>query len=36
MIAIAYYWDLKQELDNDIQRRLDYAEQMRLNAPIST
>lgn len=33
--ALAYYWDHKQELDNDIQRRLDYAEQMRLNAPIS-
>ena len=33
--ALAYYWDHKQELDTDIQRRLDYAEQMRLNAPIS-
>ncbi len=33
--ALAYYWDHKQEIDTDIQRRLDYAEQMRLNAPIS-
>lgn len=31
--ALAYYWDHKQELDEDIQRRLDFAEQMRHNAP---
>jgi len=33
--ALAYYWDRKQEIDTDIDRRLDYAEQMRLNAPPS-
>jgi hypothetical protein len=31
--ALAYYWDHKQEIDTNIQRRLDYAEQMSLNAP---
>jgi len=33
--ALAYYWDHKQELDADIQRRLDFTEQMRRNAPPS-
>lgn len=30
--ALAYYWDHKQALDRDIQRRYEYAEQMRLQA----
>jgi len=33
--ALAYYWDRKQEIDADIDLRLNYAEQMRLNAPPS-
>ena len=27
--ALAYYWDHKAELDADIERRRDYAKQMR-------
>lgn len=29
--ALAYYWDRKQEIDADMQRRLEFAEQMRRN-----
>lgn len=28
--ALAYYWDHQDELDADIQRRLEYVEQTRL------
>lgn len=31
-MALAYYWDHKQELDQEMERRWEYAEQMRLNA----
>ena len=31
--ALAYYWDHKVELDEDMARRLAYAEEMRRNAP---
>ena len=27
--ALAYYWDHKEEVDQDIRRRRDYAERMR-------
>ena len=27
--ALAYYWDHQEELDEDIQRRLEYVEQIR-------
>ncbi|HAZ45590.1 MAG TPA: hypothetical protein DDW76_30505 [Cyanobacteria bacterium UBA11369] len=30
--ALAYYWDHKQELDADMERRYQYAEKMRLEA----
>ncbi|MCU0545960.1 MAG: DUF433 domain-containing protein [Oscillatoriaceae cyanobacterium Prado104] len=30
--ALAYYWDNKQELDADMQRRFEYAEKLRLEA----
>jgi uncharacterized protein (DUF433 family) len=30
--ALAYYWEHKQALDADIERRLDYAEQSRQEA----
>ncbi|MCU0545967.1 MAG: DUF433 domain-containing protein [Oscillatoriaceae cyanobacterium Prado104] len=30
--ALAYYWDNKQELDTDMQRRFEYAEKLRLEA----
>jgi uncharacterized protein (DUF433 family) len=30
--ALSYYWDHKLELDEDIQRRYEYAEQARLSA----
>jgi uncharacterized protein (DUF433 family) len=30
--ALAYYWDHKQEIDADMQHRLEFAEQMRQNA----
>lgn len=29
--ALAYYWDHQDELDDDIQRRLEYVEQIRLD-----
>jgi len=28
--ALAYYWDNKQELDADMERRFQYAEKLRL------
>ncbi len=30
--ALAFYWDHKAELDQDIQRRREYAERMRAKA----
>src|ERR687885_1649192 len=30
--ALAYYWDHKQDLDADMQRRFEYAEKLRLEA----
>ncbi|MEQ8959619.1 MAG: DUF433 domain-containing protein [Coleofasciculus sp. C2-GNP5-27] len=30
--ALAYYWDHKQELDADIERRYQFAEQLRQEA----
>ncbi|MBD1936923.1 DUF433 domain-containing protein [Microcoleus sp. FACHB-68] len=30
--ALAYYWDYKQELDADMERRFQYAEKLRLEA----
>jgi hypothetical protein len=33
--ALAYYWEHKQEIDADIQRRFEYAEKLRLEARIS-
>lgn len=30
--ALAYYWDHKAELDRDIERRLEHAEQARQSA----
>lgn len=30
--ALAYYWDYKQELDADMQRGFEYAEQLRKQA----
>lgn len=33
--ALAYYWDYKEELDEDIERRRQYVEQMRQSAALS-
>ena len=30
--ALAYYWDHKEELDADMQRRFEYAEKLRREA----
>ena len=30
--ALAYYWDYRSEMDIDIQRRFDFAENLRLNS----
>jgi uncharacterized protein (DUF433 family) len=30
--ALAYYWDYKAELDADMERRFEYAEQLRRNS----
>ncbi len=30
--ALAYYWDHQDEIDDDIQRRLEYVEDMRMNS----
>ncbi|MBI4673166.1 MAG: DUF433 domain-containing protein [Chloroflexi bacterium] len=32
--ALAYYWDHKEELDQDIQRRLEKVEELRKSTPI--
>jgi hypothetical protein len=33
--ALAYYWEHKEEIDADVQRRFEYAEKLRLEAGIS-
>ena len=33
--ALAYYWDHKEELDNDMKRRLEYADRVRKEAGVS-
>lgn len=33
--ALAYYWDHKQEIDADIERRFEYAEKLRREAGVS-
>lgn len=33
--ALAYYWDNKQELDADMERRFQYAEKLRIEAGVS-
>jgi hypothetical protein len=33
--ALAYYWEHKQEIDQDMLRRFEYAERLRLEAGIS-
>jgi uncharacterized protein (DUF433 family) len=33
--ALAYYWDHKEELDIDIQRRYEFAEKLRRGAGLS-
>jgi uncharacterized protein (DUF433 family) len=33
--ALAYYWEHKQEIDQDMRRRFEYAERLRLEAGIS-
>ncbi|MEO8198873.1 MAG: DUF433 domain-containing protein [Thermoanaerobaculia bacterium] len=30
--ALAYYWDHQDEIDDDIQRRLEYVEDVRTNS----
>ena len=30
--ALAYYWDHKQELDEDMERRFQYVEKLRIEA----
>ncbi|MBD2359747.1 DUF433 domain-containing protein [Anabaena minutissima FACHB-250] len=30
--ALAYYWEHKEEIDNDMQRRFEYAEKLRLES----
>ncbi|MEH2388785.1 MAG: DUF433 domain-containing protein [Nostoc sp.] len=30
--ALAYYWEHKEEIDADMQRRFEYAERLRLEA----
>ena len=30
--ALAYYWDYKEEIESDIERRYQYAEKLRLEA----
>lgn len=32
--ALAYYWDHKEELDQDIQRRLEKVDELRKSAPV--
>jgi hypothetical protein len=33
--ALAYYWEHKQEIDQDMRRRFEYAEKLRLDAGTS-
>ena len=33
--ALAYYWEHKQEIDEDVKRRFEYAEKKRLESGIS-
>ena len=33
--ALAYYWEHKQEIDQDMRRRFEYAERLRLEAGTS-
>jgi uncharacterized protein (DUF433 family) len=33
--ALAYYWDHKEALDNDMRRRFEEAEKLRLAAPVA-
>lgn len=33
--ALAYYWDHKEEIDADIERRFEYAEKSRREAGVS-
>ena len=33
--ALAYYWEHKQEIDEDVKRRFEYAEKQRLEAGMS-
>ena len=33
--ALAYYWEHKQEIDQDMRRRFEYAERLRLGAGTS-
>lgn len=33
--ALAYYWDHRDEIEADMQQRLELAEQLRQNAPTS-
>lgn len=30
--ALAYYWEHKQEIDEDVKRRFEYSEKLRLEA----
>ncbi len=32
--ALAYYWDHKEELDQDIQRRLEKVDELRKSTPV--
>ncbi|MCI0478625.1 MAG: hypothetical protein L0Y55_20480, partial [Anaerolineales bacterium] len=32
--ALAYYWDHKEELDQDIQRRLEKVDALRKSTPV--
>lgn len=33
--ALAYYWDHQDEIDADIQQRLEFVELIRKNAPVT-
>lgn len=33
--ALAYYWDHRDELDRDIERRREFVEQLRRDTPLS-
>ncbi len=32
--ALAYYWDHKDEVDRDIERRLEFVEELRRKTPV--